>query len=138
VNELWKDVEGYEGLYKISNIGRVRSVERYVKSSIQSSGERLKKAKILKPWNNGKGYLVVTFKKDGERKNKYIHRLVAEAFIPNPENKCDVNHIDGDKSNNKLYNLEWNTRQENAKHAWDNGLGANQYVHSKDLKRYAL
>ncbi len=80
--------------------------------------------KKLSPCDNGKGYKQCFFLKDGKRKKhmRYIHRLVAQAFIPNPHNKKEVNHIDGNKSNNNITNLEWTTKQENADHSVANGL----------------
>lgn len=92
-NEFWKDVENYEDLYEVSDAGRVRN---------KVSG------KILKPFSDGrKGYLKVDLYKDGIRKTYRIHRLVAEAFIPNPLNLSQVNHIDENKINNNVDNLEW-------------------------------
>lgn len=100
--ELWKDVKGYEGLYAISDLGRVKSFVSH---------------KILSPRDNGQGYGKVGLCKDMVTKNRYVHRLVAEAFIPNPHNKTEVNHKDGDPSNNHVSNLEWVTSSENTKHA---------------------
>lgn len=106
-NEEWKDVIGYEGRYKVSSFGRVRS---FVNGS--------KKGCILHPNRHRQGYFWIRL--DG--KCKLIHRLVAEAFIPNPENKKTINHIDGVKSNNCVENLEWATQSENNKHAFRTGL----------------
>ncbi len=129
IQELWKDVKGYEGLYKVSNLGRVRSIERYVRSDRNpKTGLRLIKPKILKAWDNGNGYMVVTISVNKKRKNKYVHRLVAEAFIPNPENKPQVNHIDNNRSNNIISNLEWCTASENSIHMMNQGRGKNQFV----------
>ena len=100
-SEVWKDVVGYEGRYQVSNKGNVRSVER--KDSIgRKCGGR-----VLKPINNGRGYLRVTLHKNGKYKTRFIHRLVADAFVPNPDNLPQVNHIDEVKTNNELSNLEW-------------------------------
>ena len=106
-NETWRDVVGYDGLYKVSDKGHVYSVERRDPRGIKIGG------RMLKPRDVGNGYLQVALFKNGERKNKYIHRLVTEAFIPNPENHPDVNHLDEIKSNNELSNLEWCTREYN-------------------------
>ena len=105
--ENWKDIKGYEGLYQISNEGRVRSL--------------IGKEKILKPLNTI-GYFFVRLSKDKIIKNYYIHRLIATHFLDNPDNKPQVNHINGIKTDNRLSNLEWNTRSENMKHADDTGL----------------
>ena len=108
--EEWKWIEGYENLYQISTEGRVKSFKK-------------KDPKILTPKRDGKGYyLMVCLSKDGNKKYCLIHRLVAQAFIPNFNNKEQVNHIDGNKKNNKVSNLEWNTPSENINHALDNGL----------------
>lgn len=108
--EIWKDVQEYEGCYQISNLGRVRSLDR-----IDRIG-RLKRGKVLAICNNGKGYQLVCLKKDGNRKNKYIHRLVGIHFLNNPSNKPEINHLDEDKLNNKVDNLEWATQKENMNH----------------------
>ena len=113
--EVWKDIEGYEGKYQISNIGRVRSL-------ISSKGTPYKIPKILKIFLNDRGYSVLGLHKKGEFKQFRVHRLVAKAFIPNPENKQEVNHIDGNKQNNRADNLEWCTCSENIQHAFKTGL----------------
>ena len=100
-NELWKDVVGYEGLYKVSDRGNVYSVERKDPRGIKIGG------RMLKPRDGGNGYLRVSLCKNGKVKGKYIHRLVTEAFIPNPKKLPDVNHKDENPSNNELSNLEW-------------------------------
>lgn len=103
MNEIWKDIEGYEGLYQVSNLGRVK---------------RVKTGRILKGCKDryGYGYLLVSLYKNGSQSTKRIHRLVAQAFIPNPENKPEVNHIDENKTNNMISNLEWSTSKENINH----------------------
>jgi hypothetical protein len=110
MEETWKDIVGYENLYQISNYGRIKSLLWKVE-------------KFLALINHTNGYKQVNLSKDGNIKKGYVHRLVAEAFIPNPENKPEINHIDGDKSNNNVSNLEWVTRKENVKHEFDTGLG---------------
>jgi hypothetical protein len=115
--EIWKSIQGYEGSHEISNMGRIRSLDR-----VDCSGRNLK-GRELTPFLNKKiGYLQISIKKDGMTKLHRIHRLVAEAFVENPENKSQVNHIDGNKLNNAAFNLEWTTPYENTNHAIDIGL----------------
>ena len=109
-SEVWKDVVGYEGLYEVSNRGNVRSIER-----ISSQGRKIGGI-ILKPAYNNGGYLLVSLCKNGKVKSKYIHRLVLEAFVENPNNLPEVNHKDENKANNELSNLEWCTREYNNNH----------------------
>ena len=100
--EEWKDIKGYEGLYQVSNLGRVRSLDHYVKNG---HGNRLVHGKILKPYKSSHGYLFVALGK--KAKHRSVHRLVATAFIQNPQNLPEVNHKDENKSNNVSSNLEW-------------------------------
>lgn len=118
--EVWKDIKGYEGIYQVSNMGKIRSLTRVVidKNGIQKNI----KGKTLKLSTTTQGYKAVVFKKDGKNKNFRVHRLVAQAFIKNYESKPYVNHIDGNKKNNKASNLEWCTNSENMKHAFAIGL----------------
>lgn len=103
--EIWKDIKGYEGLYKISSLGRVKSLARMMKNR--------KCEEIIKvPALTNKGYYRLPLCKYGETKYFYIHRLVAEAFIPNPENKPTVDHINRNKIDNCLDNLRWATYKE--------------------------
>ncbi len=121
MQEEWRPIVGYEDLYEISSLGRVRSLDRYTYG--KNGSKRLHKGRYLKPFTTH-GYKVIDLYKDKKRKHCKVHRLVAEAFILNddPENKTDVNHIDGDKSNNAINNLEWCTRRENIMHAFEKGL----------------
>lgn len=98
--EIWKDVEGYEGRYQVSSFGRVRREGHIVKGCLAANG-----------------YLVLNLSMHGKGKTSTIHRIVAKAFIPNPENKAQVNHINGDKTDNRVENLEWVTKSENALHS---------------------
>lgn len=121
---IWKKVRGYE-YYEISNTGKIRSLPRPMKRKNYMSGKVFyysSREKILKPFLNQCGYPEVGLCKNGKSKKALVHRLLAEAFIPNPENKKQVNHKDGDKQNNKLENLEWVTPSENGLHAYKNGL----------------
>lgn len=112
---IWKDIKGYEGLYQISNVGQVKSLDRIVKHS--GENERIQKGRILKPFfNKDTGYVEIGLSKNGKSKKHRIHRLVADAFVPNLENKLEVNHIDEDKQKNTAINLEWCTRKENENH----------------------
>lgn len=119
MKEIWKDINGYEGLYQVSNLGRVKSLERYKEnhSKLQKIEEKTKVPSI-----DNAGYLKVTLSKDNKSKNARIHRLVAETFILNIENKSTVNHKNGVKTDNRVDNLEWCSYCENNKHAWNTGL----------------
>lgn len=126
MQEVWKDVVGYEGLYKVSNLGNVLSIPR--------QGTHSKKEYLLKKTKTKKGYLNVTLVKKCKYFRTGIHRLVAQAFISNPENKLQVNHIDGNKENNCINNLEWVTNEENMQHSWKIGLRSikKTYKHGKN------
>lgn len=103
--EIWKDIKGYEGIYQVSNLGRVKRLESLVVNSIGIS--RKIKEKILKPAKNHTGYLRVSLSYMNKKSNFSVHRLVAQAFIPNPNGFKLVNHKDEDKTNNIVDNLEW-------------------------------
>ena len=114
-NEVWKDIKDYEGLYQISNYGRIKSLERKTKY-------KYIKEKIKNLNSNRNGYLEVSLCKNGVKKPFMVHRLVAKHFLDSFDEKLDVNHIDCNKKNNNIKNLEMTTRSENIKHAWKNGL----------------
>lgn len=105
--EVWKDIPNCEGLYQVSNFGNVKSLGRYVRVSDKLGGRRKKKECLLKIEVCKNGYLRVSLNKDCSRKHFLVHRLVAEAFIPNPQNMPQINHKDEDKTNNRVENLEW-------------------------------
>lgn len=117
--EVWKPIMGYEGLYEVSNLGRVKSLDRMV---INYRGSFIRKGEIKAICNLSKGYKGVLLCKDGKQKTHKVHRLVAEAFLPNPDNLPQVNHKDEDKTNNRVENLEW----------CDNKYNIN-YSHSKKI-----
>lgn len=114
VTEEWKDIKGYEGFYQVSNLGNVRSVERIV---YYSDGRKFKYFSQKRKFGVNDGYLFVPLFKNKKSKNRYVHRLVAEAFIPNPNNKKYINHKDYNRGNNIYTNLEWVTAKENTAHS---------------------
>lgn len=125
--EIFKDVVGYEGLYKVSNYGNVLSIKRYKKNG------QLVPEKIKSKLYDGKGYYTVSLWKENKEKHLYIHRLVAESFINTIPSDMQVNHIDGIKTNNQLDNLEIVSRSENILHAHRTGLIKSQF--GKKVKR---
>jgi len=118
MEEIWKDVKGYEGHYQISNLGNLKSLGRYQKS--RWGTEFFVKERIMKHCFDGGGYHYCYLSKNDVRKAHKIHRLVCEAFRINYFNKLQVNHKDCNIDNNTLDNLEWNTPKENMIHAWEN------------------
>ena len=115
MEEVWKDIEGYEGLYEVSNFGRIKS---------------LRTGKIMKPSIN-RGYLKCILQNDGKYKMYYVHRLVIQTFIPNPDNLPEVNHKDEDKTNNKVDNLEW------CDHKYNTNFGTrNEKIRNTLLKKH--
>lgn len=121
--EIWKEIEGYEGFYQVSNYGSVRSIDRYVPHPRYGKTQFVA-GRILKPGTDGWGYQFVYLCKDGKPRMKKVHRLVAMAFIPNEyiEIHPDINHQDGDKSNNAFWNLSWTNDFKNQQHAVITGL----------------
>lgn len=120
-SESWIDIKDFEGKYQISNLGRIKSILRKLNSRYGQNRTLNEKFLSLNKDKNTH-YVSITLSKDNKRFTKSIHRLVAQAFIPNPENKCCVNHIDGNPSNNLLTNLEWVTMKENSQHAYSKQL----------------
>lgn len=120
--EIWKPITGYEGKYEVSNQGRVKSLSRTIccgrnKRTVRNVGER-----IISTKNISHGYKKTDLFKGNIRKQFFVHRLVAYAFVPNPLKKPNVNHLDGNKLNNRAENLEWVTQKENIHHAMASGL----------------
>lgn len=141
MKEIWKDIKDYEGLYQVSNLGKIKSLERIVEYDTPPYKHTVKeKLRSLSIKNNG--YLFVSLYKDNKGKNFHIHRLVAEAFIDNIKNKATVNHIDSDKTNNNVSNLEWATQSENNKHAYKVGarkpLAADKCTFTKTTEKQVL
>lgn len=129
----WKDIEGFEGLYQVSNLGNIKSLERTV---IRKNGRPyFAKEKECRCHPDGSGYLMAFLSKDGKLSRFKVHRLVASAFIPNLGNKPQVNHKDGNKKNNSVENLEWVTNSENIAHAYRNGL---KHCNIKKIREKAM
>lgn len=122
--EKWNLVKDYEDCYAISNEGNIKSITRFRKSYIRHVNVSCVRGKILTLKNTPNGYKFIIFYRGGKQKSNFIHRLVAQAFITNLDNKPCVNHKDGNKHNNRVENLEWCTYLENKKHACENGLVA--------------
>lgn len=124
MTENWKPVVGYEGLYEVSNLGRVKSLPRKgTKGGIVSVN-----------YSNSKHYAHIPLTKDSVLKTTSLHRVVAQAWIPNPQNKPQVNHIDGNKKNNCVNNLEWVTNLENMHHAIEHGLQKDSIVRATEAR----
>lgn len=113
--EFWKNIRGYEGLYQVSTEGRVRNA---------------KSKRVLRPAKNSSGYLRVLLCKDGDKKNHSVHRLAAIAFVPTNDEKLEVNHVNGVKTDNRAENLEWVTRSENMRH-----LAAMNALHGIEVRK---
>lgn len=120
MKEIWKDIEGYEGLYQVSNNGKVRSIDRTKLHWV--GGKSNVHGRELKPYVNSNGYKQIVLSIEGKTKSIIVHRLVSQSFIKNPKNKPQVNHIDGDKLNNCVSNLELVSAKDNMLHAYKIGL----------------
>lgn len=114
--EIWKDVIGYEGLYQVSNLGNVKRI-----GSFRGVNKKYLNNYNLNPLDNGKGYLRVKLTKNNISKRYMLHRIIAEAFIKNVDNKPFINHINSNRKDNRIENLEWCTQSENVKHAVNQG-----------------
>lgn len=116
MKEQWRFIKGFEYRYSVSTLGRVRAETRICFNN--RYGYYTLKPKLLKPCLNNKSYLTVTLAKNGRSFPRLVHRLVAEAFLLNPDNKPQINHIDGDRTNNNVDNLEWCSQSENNLHSY--------------------
>lgn len=134
--EIWKDIKGYEGEYQVSNLGNVKSLERYMTKPNRWGGQTVyfhKEKQISK--NLCKGYYKVHLYKDTEREIKSVHRLVAEAFLPNPNNLAQVNHKDENKLNNNVDNLEWCTHEYNMAYGTGRIRAGQKHINLKALSK---
>ena len=129
MKEIWKDIEGYEGLYQISNYGVVKSLKKY-------AGKSLRKEKILKTYKDKDGYIKVILCKNSKTRFLSIHRLLAEVFIPNPDNLPQINHKDENPLNNKVDNLEWCTQQHNVIHSKHKMYKQKNIIYSNINEKY--
>lgn len=146
MEEIWKDIVGYEGLYQVSSLGRIKSKDRKVYQKNRWNDDIIKfvyKGKIINTKTKGNNYVQVHLTKNKKQKRYLVHRLVAEAFIPNTQGKSQVNHINCIKYDNRVENLEWNTPRENTQHAIRNNrkkqntIKINQYdLNGKFIKQW--
>ena len=138
----WRDILGYEGYLQVSDTGQIRSVERYVNH--RGGSLMLIKPKIIKSFPDPKGYLKVRTSVNNKKTCIKVHRAVAEAFIPNPEHKPQVDHIDGDKTNNNVSNLRWVSNRENFDYSVQNGMREKSFevlqrsINNPEIKRLAV
>lgn len=130
--EVWRDIKDYDGLYQVSSMGRVKTLERIVNTQF---GYRHHKEQIISFYFDKDGYCRVTLCKNGKDTHALIHRLVCNAFVGNPNNLPEVNHINGVKDDNRIENLEWCTRSENEQHAYDTGLAKGQKGHLRPMAK---
>lgn len=127
--EIWRPIEGYEEFYEVSNLGNVRSNDRYVWNG---KVYYKKKGRVLKKTKTTTGYWKVELYKNGTRKSKRVHRLVAKAFIPKVKGRNLINHKDGNPLNNRVENLEWCNQGENMQHAYNIGLIKSNFTNNKE------
>ena len=136
-NEIWKDIEGYEGRYQVSNLGRVRSLDRYITKPHPRNGvptKYFKRGTLMAKHIMRNGYIGLTIKVGGKPKNYMVHRLVAKAFVPGYFENADVNHKDCNRQNNRADNLEWMTRRDNLKYSNGDTASAIEQIHRSQRK----
>ena len=129
--EIWKPIKNYEGLYEVSNLGRIKSLSRIIRAN--TCGKRIIPERILSNSINGSGYCIVVLCKNGKHKSLSVHRIVAETFIENPKKFNEVNHKDENKQNNNVENLEWCNQKYNANY----GTGVER-CRKKKFKRIVM
>lgn len=139
--EEWRDIPGYEGLYQVSNLGRVRSLDRTI---IRGGIPRKINGTNIKQADNRSGYMTVDLHKNGMVRRYYVHRIVASVFVDNPCNKSVVDHIDHDRGNNRYDNLRWVTQCENLEHSkpnqpkthasWKTPKSKNKYIYELNIR----
>jgi hypothetical protein len=129
--EVFKDIIGYEGIYQISNLGKVKSLDRYVTS--KNDSKRFVKGRMMKLKLDRYGYETVCLSKERIAKTVKVHRIVGINYVPNPDNKPQINHISGIKTQNHVSNIEWCTPQENIQHSFDTGLNTGHGKKSVEL-----
>ena len=123
MDEIWKDIKGYEGYYQVSSLGNIKSKERIVSHNNETGAKRHVKERIMKPAVNRKGgYVTIVLSKNRKQLSHRVNRLVAKAFLDNPKNFPEVHHMDHNKLNNKLDNLKWVSHSDNLKECFDKGF----------------
>lgn len=130
--EVWRDINGFDGLYQVSSLGRVKSLEKVIK---YDNGEKHLGERLLSFETDKHGYYRTLLRKRGKGYHQLVHRLVCKAFVGNPNNSPEVNHINGIKNDNRAENLEWCTRSENEQHAYNNGLAKGQPGHLRPMAK---
>lgn len=134
--EIWLDVPGYNGLYQVSNLSRIRSLDRFVTHNY--GGIALKRGKVLRPNVGTEGYCEVGLCIQGRQRTLRVHRIVGLVWVPNPDNLPELNHLDGNKLNNLPCNLEWSSKSNNIKHAFRLGLKKNTTRNAEIIRAEAL
>ncbi len=138
--ECWRDIKNYEGQYQVSSLGSVRSLDRRIYHSFNRCLHRIEGRK-LKPRINNRGYWEIRLSAQGKSRTFFVHRLMGEVFLSNPDNKLEINHKNGIKTDNRVENLEWVTHAENMEHAYRLGLCKSRKPTScdftKSLVKYA-